>query len=67
MFRDVHPLYALADIRGSSTHRAWAIQADLPAQLGLARDVLEAAHRARPMHILDQLAIAWTGTRRRWS
>ena len=55
IFRDVHPLYALSDIRGSSTHRAWAIQADLSAQLGLARDVLEAAHRARPMHILDHL------------
>jgi len=55
VFRDVHPLYALADIRGSSTHRAWAIQADLLAQLGLARDVLAAAHRARPMPILDQL------------
>jgi hypothetical protein len=55
VFRDVYPLYALADIRGSSTHRAWAIQADLLAQLGLARDVLAAAHRARPMPILDQL------------
>jgi GAF domain len=55
VFRDVYPLYALSDIRGSSTHRAWAIQADLSAQLGLARDVLEAAHRARPMHILDHL------------
>ena len=29
VFRDVHPLYAVSDIRGSSTHRAWAIQADL--------------------------------------
>jgi hypothetical protein len=55
VFRDVYPLYALSDIRGSSVHRAWAIQADLSAQLGLARDVLAAAHRARPMHILDQL------------
>ena len=55
VFRDVYPLYALSDIRGSSTHRAWAIQSDLSAQLGLARDVLEAAHRARPMHILDHL------------
>ena len=43
VFRDVHPLYALSDIRGSSNHRAWAIQGDLLAQLGLARDVLEAA------------------------
>jgi hypothetical protein len=55
VFRDVHPLYALADIRGSSTHRVWAIQADLSAQLALARDVLAAAHQARPMHILDHL------------
>ena len=55
VFRDVYPLYALSDIRGSSTHRAWAIQADLLAQLGLARDVLVAAHRTRPMPILDQL------------
>jgi hypothetical protein len=55
VFRDVHPLYAVSDIRGSSTHRAWAIQADLLTQLGLARDVLRAAHRARPLPILDQL------------
>ena len=34
VFRDVHPLYAVSDIRGSSTHRAWAIQADLLTQLG---------------------------------
>jgi hypothetical protein len=55
VFRDVHPLYALSDIRGSSTHRSWAIQGDLLAQLGLARDVLETAHRVRPMPILDQI------------
>jgi hypothetical protein len=55
VFRDVYPLYALADIRGSSTNRAWAIQADLLSQLGLARDVLQAAFRVRPMPILDQL------------
>ncbi|HUM17466.1 MAG TPA: GAF domain-containing protein [Candidatus Nitrosotalea sp.] len=55
VFRDVHPLYAVSDIRGSSTHRAWAIQADLLAQLGLARDVLRAAHDARALPILDQL------------
>jgi hypothetical protein len=55
VFRDVYPLYALADIRGSSTHRAWAIQGDLLAQLGLAREILQAAHRTRPMPILDQI------------
>ena len=55
VFRDVHPLYAVSDIRGSSTHRAWAIQADLLTQLGLAREVLRAAHEARTLPILDQL------------
>ena len=55
VFRDVYPLYGVSDIRGSSTHRAWAIQADLLTQLGLARDVLRAAHRARALPILDQL------------
>jgi len=55
VFRDVHPFYALADIRGSSTNRAWSIQVDLLHQLGLAQAILEAAHRVRPMAILDQL------------
>jgi hypothetical protein len=55
VFRDVYPLYALADIRGSSTQRASSIQADLLAQLGLAREVLRAAHEARRLPVLDQL------------
>ncbi len=55
VFSDVYPLYAIADIRGSSTQRAAAIQADLLAQLALARDVLRAAHDVRPLPILDQL------------
>jgi GAF domain-containing protein len=55
VFKDVYPLYALADIRGSSTQRAWSIQADLLTQLGLARDVLAAAHDARRLPILHQL------------
>jgi hypothetical protein len=55
VFADVHPLYALSDIRGSSTQRARAIQADLLAQLRLARDVVEAAYQARRLPALDQL------------
>jgi hypothetical protein len=55
VFRDVYPFYAVFDIRGSSTHRSSAIQADLLAQLGLARDVLRAAHDARALPILHQL------------
>jgi hypothetical protein len=55
VFDRVHPLYGLADIRGSSTQRARAIQADLLTQLGLARDVVESAYRARTMPALDEL------------
>jgi len=55
VFRDVHPLYAASDIRGSSTHRSAAIQADLLAQLALARDVLRVAHGARSLPILEHL------------
>ena len=55
VFADVHPLYALSDIRGSSTQRGLAIQADLLAQLALARVVVEAAYQARRLPALDQL------------
>ena len=55
VFDNVYPLYALSDIRGSSTQRALAIQADLLAQLGLAHDVVEAAHAARHLPALDHL------------
>jgi hypothetical protein len=55
VFEHVHPLYALSDIRGSSTQRALAIQSDLITQLRLARDVVEAAHDARRLPALDHL------------
>jgi hypothetical protein len=52
----VYPLYGLADIRGSSTERGEAIQADLLAQLHLARAVIQTASEARPLPALDELA-----------
>ena len=55
VFANVYPLYALSDIRGSSIQRALAIQSDLLTQLGLARDVIQAAHRARQLPALDEL------------
>jgi GAF domain len=55
VFEGVYPLYGLADIRGSSTQRAHAIQADLLTQLGLARAVVQAAGEARSMPALDEL------------
>ena len=55
VFEQVYPLYALSDIRGSSTERVRSTQADLLAQLRLARDVIGAAHGIRPVPALDEL------------
>ena len=55
VFEQVYPLYALSDIRGSSTQRALAIQADLLTQLRLGREVAETAYQARRLPALDQL------------
>jgi hypothetical protein len=55
VFPDVYPLYALSDIRGSSMQRALAIQSDLLTQLGLAREVIQAAHQVRQLPALDEL------------
>lgn len=54
VFRDVFPLYGAADIRGSSTQRHLAIQADLIAHLRLARDVVQAARDSKALPILDE-------------
>jgi len=55
VFPNVYPLYALSDIRGSSTQRALAIQGDLLTQLDLAREVIRAAHQARELPVLAEL------------
>jgi len=55
VFENVHPLYALSDIRGSSVQRERAIQADLLSQLALAREVVDVAYKARRLPALDQL------------
>jgi hypothetical protein len=56
VFRDVFPLYAETDIRGSSVQRNVAVQADLGAHLRLALGVLDAARAARALPILGELA-----------
>jgi hypothetical protein len=55
VFEDVHPLYGLADIRGSSVQRGLAIQADLLTQLRLAAAVVHAAGQARSLPALHEL------------
>ena len=54
VFRDVYPLYAATDIRGSSAQRNIAVQADLGVHLRLALEVVEAAHAIRALPILDE-------------
>ena len=56
VFEGVHPLYGLADIRGASTQRGHAIQADLLTQLSLASAVVKAARELRSLPALDELA-----------
>jgi GAF domain-containing protein len=55
VFENVYPLYALSDIRGSSTERSHAIQADLLTQLSLARAAIAAGHESRRLPALDEL------------
>ena len=55
VFEGVYPLYGLADIRGSSTQRGQAIQADLLTQLRLAKAVIQTASEARSLPALDEL------------
>lgn len=56
VFKNLHPLYGLTDLRGSSEQRNTAIQSDLIYQLDLAAGVIGAATRARRLPILDELA-----------
>jgi hypothetical protein len=56
VFEGVYPLFGLADIRGSSTQRGRAIQADLLQQLRLASAVIQSASETRPGPALDELA-----------
>ena len=55
VFREVYPLYAISDIRGSSDARNRAVQRDLQDQLGLGLKVIQTAKAARPMPILAEL------------
>ncbi|KAA3436467.1 GAF domain-containing protein [Rufibacter hautae] len=55
IFPDVYPLYAVADIRSSSTERNTAILGDLVEHLELAENVLRKAVEVHALPILDEL------------
>lgn len=56
-FREVYPLYGISDIRGSSSERNRAIQADLLAQFRLALGVVEAVCESQGHAFLQQFRI----------
>src|SRR6266704_4652219 len=56
VFDEIYPLYGVSDIRGSSTHRNAAIQADLVAHLELARDILQLGYASNPLPLLTALS-----------
>lgn len=60
VFHDVFPLYAAADIRGSSTERNTAILGDLVEHLQLAEQVLHEAVEVHSLPILDELKFSVT-------
>ncbi|GAA4304414.1 GAF domain-containing protein [Nibribacter koreensis] len=55
VFPDVYPLYAVADVRSSSTERNTAIQGDLAEHLHLAERILKKAIEVHTLPILDEL------------
>lgn len=54
VFDEIYPIYGLSDIRGSSSARNEAIQADLTAQLELAKELLQTAYQRKPLPIIDE-------------
>ncbi|MCB0277974.1 MAG: GAF domain-containing protein, partial [Calditrichaeota bacterium] len=55
VFDNVYPLYAVSDIRNSSTTRNSAIQSDLIEQLELAKDIMEQAYQVKELPYLDEI------------
>jgi len=67
VFRDVYPLYAVSDIRGSSLARNRAVKEDLLEHLNLSLSVLEAASLAKPMTVLEEVHHRLAGESKRIS
>ncbi|MGB0524392.1 MAG: GAF domain-containing protein [Flammeovirgaceae bacterium] len=56
VFNEVYPLYAAIDIRGSSTERNKAIQADLIEHLTLTHELISKAKSIKPLPIFNNLS-----------
>jgi len=55
IFRNVYPIYGIADVRGSTNARNNAIQKDLADHLKYAKNVIEQAAKEKNMLIFNQL------------
>lgn len=55
VFKDVFPLYGLADVRNSSIERNTAIQKDLQQNLKLAKELLQQINVLRPLPLLEEI------------
>lgn len=55
VFKDVYPLFGLADVRNSSTERNQAIQLDLQLNLKLAKELLTKINLLQKLPLLDEV------------
>jgi hypothetical protein len=55
VFKDVYPLFGMADVRNSSTERNSAIQKDLQQNLQLVKDLLTQINIERRLPLLDEV------------
>jgi hypothetical protein len=54
-FKDVYPLFGLADVRNSSLERTSAIQKDLQQNLKLAKDLLQKINAVKKLPLLEEV------------
>lgn len=54
-FKDVYPLFGLADVRNSSVERTSAIQKDLQQNLRLAKDLLQKINSQKKLPLLEEV------------
>jgi hypothetical protein len=54
-FKDVYPLFGLADVRNSSQERTSAIQKDLQQNLKLAKDLLQKLYASKHLPLLEEV------------
>jgi GAF domain-containing protein len=59
-FKDVYPLFGLADVRNSSLERTSAIQQDLQQNLKLAKDLLQKINVQKKLPLIDEVMFKTT-------